>query len=127
MSDAPLPTAYGFDHSFTTFEGLGPRVLVSDEERFLAEQSDKLGEGPRFWELKTNLTGLYDDMTVDFVAQNSKRPWFVNLWLNELHDPWSPDDDRSEEQASELKSLIRTPSAVLCWEKQEKQVVHNKS
>ena len=29
IADAPWPTAYGFDHSFTTFEGLGPRVLVS--------------------------------------------------------------------------------------------------
>src|SRR3546814_8038342 len=48
ISDAPWPPAYGFDHSFTTFEGLGPRVLVSDEERFLAEQSAELGEGPRW-------------------------------------------------------------------------------
>ena len=93
IGDAPWPTAYGFDKSFTTFEGLGPRVLVSDEERFLAQQSDKLGEGPRFWELKTNLTGLYADMTVDFVAQNSEKPWFVNLWLNDIHDPWAPDDE----------------------------------
>lgn len=93
ISNAPWPTAYGFDHSFTTFEGLGPRVLVSDEERFLAEQSDKLGEGPRFWELKTNLTGLYANMTIDFVAQHSNKPWFVNLWLNDMHDPWAPDDE----------------------------------
>ena len=93
IGDAPWPTAYGFDKSFTTFEGLGPRVLVSDEERFLAQQSDKLGQGPRFWELKTNLTGLYADMTVDFVAQNSEKPWFVNLWLNDIHDPWAPDDE----------------------------------
>ena len=93
IADAPWPTAYGFDHSFTTFEGLGPRVLVSDEERVLAQQSDKLGEGPRFWELKTNLTGLYADMTVDFVAQHADKPWFVNLWLNDMHDPWAPDDE----------------------------------
>jgi arylsulfatase A-like enzyme len=93
IGDAPWPTAYGFDKSFTTFEGLGPRVLVSDEERFLAQQSDKLGEGPRFWEIKTNLTGLYADMTVDFVAQNSDKPWFVNLWLNDIHDPWAPDEE----------------------------------
>src|SRR3546814_7472423 len=57
IGDAPWPTAYGFDKSFTTFEGLGPRVLVSDEERFLAQQSDKLGQGPRFWEIKTNQIG----------------------------------------------------------------------
>ena len=93
IADAPWPTAYGFDHSFTTFEGLGPRVLVSDEERFLAEQSDKLGEGPRFWEIKTKLTSLYANMTVDFVAQHAEKPWFVNLWLNDMHDPWAPDDE----------------------------------
>src|SRR3546814_20693173 len=88
----PYSTALGFDKGFTTFEGLGPRVLRSDEERFLAEQSDKLGEGPRFWELKTHLTGLYADITVDFVAQHSERPWFVNLWLKDMHAPWAPAD-----------------------------------
>ncbi|WNO53567.1 sulfatase-like hydrolase/transferase [Stakelama saccharophila] len=93
IGDAPWPTAYGFDQSFTTFEGLGPRVLVSDEERFLAEQSDELGEGARFWEIKTKLTQLYCDMTVDFVAQHSDEPWFVNLWFNDVHDPWAPDDE----------------------------------
>lgn len=93
IGDAPRPTAYGFDQSFTTFEGLGPRVLVSDEERFLAEQSDALGNGPRFWEIKTRLTDLYCDMTVDFVAQHAVEPWFVNLWLNDIHDPWAPDDE----------------------------------
>ncbi|UZK67684.1 sulfatase family protein [Sphingomonas sp. M1-B02] len=89
IGDAPRPTAYGFDQGFTTFEGLGPRVLVSDEERGLAEQSDRLGNGPRFWELKANLTQLYCDMTVDFVARNADKPWFVNLWLNDVHDPWA--------------------------------------
>jgi arylsulfatase A-like enzyme len=97
IGDAPRPTAYGFDQSFTTFEGLGPRVLVSDEERDLAEQSGKLGNGPTFWEIKTNLTGLYCDMTVDFVAQHSDKPWFVNLWLNDVHDPWAPGDDALSE------------------------------
>lgn len=93
IGDAPWPTAYGFDQSFTTFEGLGPRVLVSDSENKLSEQSAQLGAGPFFWEKKTNLTRLYGDMTVDFVARHSREPWFVNLWLNDLHDPWTPDED----------------------------------
>lgn len=93
IGNAPWPTAYGFDQSFTTFEGLGPRVLVSDEERDLALASDKLGNGPRFWEIKTNLTRLYADMAVDFIAQHANKPWFVNLWLNDVHDPWAPDDE----------------------------------
>ncbi|UZK67687.1 sulfatase-like hydrolase/transferase [Sphingomonas sp. M1-B02] len=93
IGDAPRPTDYGFDRSFTTFEGLGPRVLVSDEERDLAEQSDRLGNGPRFWEIKTKLTGLYCDMAVNFIGEHSEEPWFVNLWLNDVHDPWAPGDD----------------------------------
>ncbi len=97
IGDAPRPTAYGFDYSFTTFEGLGPRVLVSDEERDLAEQSGKLGNGPTFWEIKTKLTGLYCDMAVDFVAQNADKPWFVNLWLNDVHDPWAPGEEALSE------------------------------
>lgn len=97
IGDAPWPTAYGFDQSFTTFEGLGPRVLVSDEERGLAEASGKLGQGPRFWEIKTNLTQLYCNMAVDFVAQHSDKPWFVNLWFNDVHDPWAPDDESLSE------------------------------
>ncbi len=91
IGNAPWPTAYGFDESFTSFEGLGPRVLVSDEERDLAEQSEKLGQGPTFWLEKKKLTGLFCDRTIDFVARHRDRPWFAQLWLNDVHDPWAPD------------------------------------
>ncbi len=91
IGDAPWPTAYGFDESYTSFEGLGPRVLVSDEERDLAEQSEKLGQGPTRWEVKKKLTGLFCEKTLDFVTRNKDRPWFVQLWLNDVHDPWAPD------------------------------------
>jgi arylsulfatase A-like enzyme len=102
IGDAPWPTAYGFDESFTTFEGLGPRVLVSDEERDLAEQSEKLGQGPTQWEVKKKLTGLYVDKTLDFVVRNRGKPWFVQLWLNDVHDPWAPDG--SDVEAVQMKS-----------------------
>jgi arylsulfatase A-like enzyme len=92
VGDAPWPTAYGFDDSLTTFEGLGPRVLVADEERRLADQSGKLGQGPTFYEIKTNLTQLYASKTLEFVAKHRDQPWFVQLWLNDVHDPWAPDD-----------------------------------
>ncbi len=96
IGDAPWPTAYGFDESYTTFEGLGPRVLVSDEERDLAEMSEKLGQGATVWEVKRKLTPLYVDKTLDFVARNKNKPWFVQLWLNDVHDPWAPDGSDRE-------------------------------
>lgn len=97
VGQAPWPTAYGFDESFTTFEGLGPRVLVSDEERGLADQSAALGQGPFFYEKKTNLTQLYAQKTLDFVSRHKAGPWFVQLWLNDVHDPWAPDDNSLHE------------------------------
>lgn len=92
VGDAPWPTAYGFDESFTTFEGLGPRVLVADEERGLADQSARLGQGPFFYERKSELTQLYAHKTLDFVSRHRDAPWFVQLWLNDVHDPWAPDE-----------------------------------
>jgi arylsulfatase A-like enzyme len=94
---APWPTAYGFDESFTTFEGLGPRVLVSDEERDLADQSAALGQGPYFYEKKTNLTQLYADKVLEFVSKHRAGPWYAQLWLNDVHDPWAPDDNSLNE------------------------------
>jgi arylsulfatase A-like enzyme len=92
VGDAPHLTAYGFDEAFTSFEGLGPRVLVSDEERFLADQSAKLGQGPVFYELKTNLTQLYAQKVLEFAGKHKDKPWFAQLWLNDVHDPYAPDD-----------------------------------
>jgi arylsulfatase A-like enzyme len=102
IGDAPWPTAYGFDESFTTFEGLGPRVLVSDHESDLAKQSELLGQGPTTWEVKRKLTSLYCDKTVDFVTRNKDKPWFVQLWLNDVHDPWAPDG--SDQEAVQAKA-----------------------
>ncbi len=94
IGNAPWPTAYGFDESFTTFEGLGPRVLVSDEERNLADMSAKLGQGPVTWAEKKELTPLFCDKVMNFVDRHKTRPWFVQLWLNDVHDPWAaaPED-----------------------------------
>lgn len=97
IGDAPWPTAYGFDESFTTFEGLGPRVLVSDEERGLSEQSRALGQGPVFYERKSNLSQLFASKTLEFAARHRDRPWFVQLWLNDVHDPWAPDEAQRKE------------------------------
>lgn len=97
VGDAPWPTAYGFDESLTTFEGLGPRVLVSDEERQLADQSAKLGQGPVFYDRKSSLTQLYAAKTLEFVSRHSDTPWFVQLWLNDVHDPWAPDEAQLKE------------------------------
>lgn len=90
VGDAPMISDYGFDESYTQFEGLGPRVLSRDGGGKLAEQSAALGKGPIDWRPRAQVTGLYVDKTLDFVRRSKDRPWFAQLWLDDVHTPWAP-------------------------------------
>jgi arylsulfatase A-like enzyme len=92
IGEAPLITEYGFDESYTQFEGLGPRVLMKEDTARLASQSAALGRGPIEWAPKSTLTERYVSKALDFIQRTGDRPWFVQLWLDDVHDPWHPDE-----------------------------------
>lgn len=104
IGEAPLPTVYGFDESYTQFEGLGPRVLMTEDHYGLATASAKLGKGPIDYLPKAQITGRYVDKTIDFVRRNGARPWFVQLWLDDVHDPWEP----APEQLARVRGMGRS-------------------
>jgi len=104
VGDAPLPAAYGFDESYTQFEGLGPRVLANDVVTELARQSAALGNGPVDWLPRWEITGRYVDKTLDFARRSKDRPWFAQLWLDDVHTPWRP----SPEQLAAVKGKGRS-------------------
>jgi N-sulfoglucosamine sulfohydrolase len=87
VGDAPLPQEYGFDESITSFEGLGDRYLWRDR---LNEQSAQLGRGKIEWTEKTEMTRHYVDHAIDFMRRNRDRPFYVNVWPNDVHDPFDP-------------------------------------
>jgi arylsulfatase A-like enzyme len=87
VDDAPLPAAYGFDESFTSFEGLGDRVLWSDR---LSQLSEKLGRGKIVHGTKTETTEMFVNRGIDFVRRNRARPFYLQLWPNDVHDPFEP-------------------------------------
>lgn len=105
IGEAPLPAVYGFDESYTQFEGLGPRVLPSDISNPLAKQSAALGKGPVDWLPRAQVTARFVDKTLDFVGRSKDRPWFAQLWLDDVHTPWIP----SEAQLAAVKGKGRTP------------------
>lgn len=104
VGDAPLPARYGFDESYTQFEGLGPRVLPSDLGGNLAQQSDALGNGPIDWLPRAKVMARYVDRTLAFVERRKDGPWFAQLWLDDVHTPWVP----SPEQVAAVKGKGRT-------------------
>jgi arylsulfatase A-like enzyme len=92
VGDAPLPTEYGFDESYTSFEGLGDRVLPPGR---LSELNEILGRGKITHAPQSELTGIYVDRAIDFMARAraAQRPFYLHLWPNEVHDPFEPKAD----------------------------------
>jgi arylsulfatase A-like enzyme len=102
VGDAPLITQYGFDESLTSFEGLGPRVLPlldaydGKEPQKYSLGSDTLGHGPFYWEKRDKVTKSFTDAAIEFIdkAHASGRPFYVNLWPDDVHSPFFPPKER---------------------------------
>jgi arylsulfatase A-like enzyme len=99
VGDAPLPREYGFDESLVSFEGLGDRILPPGN---LSDRSEKLGRGKITRVQKHEQTGIYVDRAIDFLRRYRERPFYVHLWLNDVHDPFEPAEEllRKYEQVS---------------------------
>ncbi len=98
VGDAPLITDYGFTESLTNFEGLGPRVLPlldahdGTEPRPHDLGSAKLGMGEITWDDRSEITSVFVSEALEFMdrAQAVKRPFFLNLWPDDVHSPFFP-------------------------------------
>lgn len=84
VDDAPLPSAYGFDEHFVNSEGMGPRIPGFG------------GQGPEMVEGKLlprhQFTEFFVNKAIDFIQRHKDRPFFVNLWPMDVHDPHVPND-----------------------------------
>lgn len=98
VDNAPHPSAYGFDKSLVSFEGLGDRVLFTGEN--LSKQSFQLGQGKINWIEKYQSTGVYVDSALSFIRKNKTLPFYVNLWLDDVHDEHKPKPGAAEKYQS---------------------------
>jgi uncharacterized sulfatase len=102
VGDAPLITQYGFEESLTSFEGLGPRVLPlldaydGKEPQKYSLGSETLGHGPIQWVKRDKVTTTYTDAAIAFIekAEANNRPFYVNLWPDDVHSPFFPPQGR---------------------------------
>lgn len=96
VGDAPLPKEYGFDESLTSFEGLGDRILPPGN---LSKQSAELGRGEIRNVAKHEMTKLYVDRCVDFIDRHKTEQFFLQLWLDDVHDGHVPAPGEAEKFA----------------------------
>jgi uncharacterized sulfatase len=102
VGEAPLISEYGFDQSLTNFEGLGDRLLPlcyaydGQPPKKHALGSDSLGRGEITWMDRSLITQGFVDQAIEFIAaaQKSGKPFFVNLWPDDVHSPFFPPERR---------------------------------
>lgn len=101
VDDAPPITDYGFDQSLTNFEGMGPKLLPltmkpGDKQpgRIWAD-AERLGDGFR-WMQRSEITSGFVDAAIPFIKQAAadNKPFYVNLWPDDVHGPFWPPVDK---------------------------------
>ena len=101
VDDAPPITDYGFDTSLTNFEGMGPKLLPlilrpgQEEPGRIWGDAERLGEGYK-WMLRSKITGGFVDAAIPFIdkAQKANKPFYINLWPDDVHSPFWPPVDK---------------------------------
>ena len=109
VDEAPPISAYGFDASLTNFEGIGPKLLPltlkpgQKEPGRIWGDAERLGEGVR-WMLRSEITEGFVDEAIPFMAKAASdgKPFYINLWPDDVHSPFWPPVDKWGDGKREL-------------------------
>ncbi|WP_346318375.1 sulfatase-like hydrolase/transferase [Chitinophaga sp. YIM B06452] len=83
VDNAPSIREYGFDEYSSTWESPDPDPVLTSGN-WIWSKTDSI----RRWDR----TGYFVDRTLAFLAANKGAPCFVNLWPDDVHTPWVPDE-----------------------------------
>ena len=83
VTEAPKFAAYGYDEHAGTWESPEPHPDITASNWIWSDQ-DKV----KRW----NRTAFFVDKTLDFLDRHRDAPCFVNLWPDDVHTPWVPDE-----------------------------------
>lgn len=109
VTEAPPITVYGFDTSLTNFEGMGPKLLPLTMEpgwekpgKIWAD-AEILG-GPVTWMQRSTITGGFVKEALAFMqkAVTDKKPFYVNVWPDDVHSPFFPPVEKWGETKRDL-------------------------
>lgn len=99
VKDAPHIKDYGFDIWASTFESPNPDPLLTSTNWIWAP-TDSI----KRW----NRTAYFVDKTIDFLKNNKAgKPCFVNLWPDDVHTPWVPEDAEYDKKEYVTKKNLK--------------------
>lgn len=115
VDDAPPISAYGFDESLTNFEGMGAKLLPltlkpgdTQPGRIWAD-AERLGK-PVTWMQRSQITGGFVSAAIPFIdrASSEGKPFYINLWPDDVHGPlWPPVDKWAEGKRGLYLSVLQ--------------------
>ena len=122
VDQAPPITAYGFDESLTNFEGMGPKLLPltlkpgDTKPGKIWADAERLG-GPVTWMQRSKITTGFIDAALPFIDKSiaAKKPFYLNLWPDDVHGPWWPPVNRSASWRGCCPAWPITSSAATPW------------
>ena len=83
VTNAPKFAAYGFDENAGTWESPEPHPDITGGNWIW---------GPKDKVKRWNRTEFFVDKALDFFKRHKNQPGFVQIWLDDVHTPWVPDD-----------------------------------
>lgn len=109
VTEAPQITDYGFDESLTNFEGIGPKLLPLvmkpgwENPSKIWQDAETLG-GPVTWMQRSAITGGFLDASLAFIKKSEaeKKPFYINLWPDDVHSPFFPPVEKWGKNKREL-------------------------
>lgn len=88
IKNAPTFEKYGFDEHASTYESPEPDpVLTATDWIWSDEDSIK----------RWDRTAYFVDKTLDFLRRHRDKPCFVNLWPDDMHTPWVPEENQRQQ------------------------------
>ncbi|MBD8983556.1 MAG: DUF4976 domain-containing protein [Bacteroides cellulosilyticus] len=109
VDDAPQIPLYGFDEYVSTYESPDPDKLITASNWIWSKQ-----DSIKRWER----TGYFVDKALDFLSRHKDKPCFVNLWPDDMHDPWIPRTEFFDNK----KSWTSQPNFVAVLEEYDRQI-----
>ena len=100
VDDAPAITEYGFDEYISTWESPDPDSAITSSNWIWAS-TDSIKRWDR--------TAYFIDKTLDFINKNKGKPFFINLWPDDVHTPWVPSEQYEAENSSWEKDFTFIP------------------
>ncbi|MDR1200144.1 MAG: sulfatase-like hydrolase/transferase [Tannerellaceae bacterium] len=91
VDDAPQIPLYGFDEYVLTYESPDPDKLITATDWIWSKQ-----DSIKRWDR----TGYFVDKALDFLSRHKNNPCFVNLWPDDMHDPWIPQKEFFDDRKS---------------------------